>query len=71
MWPKLRVELDTKILELKLKLMAEAEDVKNANHENYILDLMEAVDFSDEEWYLLINCAMIGKMSVKKELGDE
>ena len=71
MWPKLRVELDLKILELKLKLSAEVKGVRDANHENYILDLMEAVAFSDDEWFLLINCAMIGKMSVKKELEDE
>ena len=32
---------------------------------------MDAVDFTADEWYLLINCAMIGKMSVKKELEDE
>ena len=70
-WPRMKLLLEMKIMNLANRLKEALKDKKTMAAEDHITMLIEAVNYTDIEWRLLINCAMAGKPSVKKFADDE
>ena len=70
-WPKMKIVLDIEIAGLKDRLKDVVRNKKNMLAEDHLSLLMEEVGYTDDEWTLLINCAMAGKSTVKKYSDDE